>query len=128
MMELEVQFQIFFMSILFGMYLLSSWQFLNRVFYKKIFIRFFFELPFFVLNFLFYYFLLFKLNGGIFNIYLLFGLLIGFFIHQKFYAPKILLFYECILKRINAIILKTKKRWKKHGKNKKRKKCQKISQ
>jgi len=128
MMELEVQFQVFFMTIIFGMYLLSFWQFLNRVFYKKIIIRFFFELPFFVLNFLFYYFLLFKLNGGIFNIYLILALLIGFFIHQKFYAYKILLLYEFILKKINGIILKIKKRWKKHGENKKRKKHKKILQ
>ena len=35
-MELEVQFQIFFMSILFGMYLLSFWQFFNRLFLNKI--------------------------------------------------------------------------------------------
>lgn len=128
MMELEVQFQIFFMSILFGMYLLSSWQFLNRIFYQKIFVRCFFELPFFVANFLFYYFLLFKLNGGIFNIYLLFGLFIGFFLHQKFYAPKFLLLYECILKKINDIILKIKKRCMRNGKNKKRKKHKEITQ
>lgn len=126
-MELEVQFQIFFMSILFGMYLLSSWQFLNRVFLNKKIIRFFFELLFFIFNFLFYYFLLFKLNGGIFNIYLLLGLFIGLFIHQKFYAPKILLFYEFILRKIHVIIINIKKRWKKHGKNKKRDKHKKIS-
>ena len=127
-MELEVQFQVFFMSIIFGMYLLCFWQFLNRLFYKKIILRFFFELPFFIFNFLFYYFLLFKLNGGIFNIYLILAVLIGFFIHQKFYAPKILLFYEFIFKKFNDIILKTKKRWKKHGKNKKRKKPKKNIQ
>jgi len=126
-MELEVQFQIFFMSILFGMYLLSSWQFLNRVFLRKIIIRFFFELLFFIFNFLFYYFLLFKLNGGLFNIYLLLGLFIGFFIHQKFYAPKILLFYEFILKKINDIMKKIFKGRKKHGK-KKRKKSNEILQ
>ena len=128
MMELEVQFQVFFMSILFGMYLLSFWQFLNRLFHKKYIIRFFFELPFFIFNFLFYYFLLFQLNGGIFNIYLILALIIGFLIHQKFYAPKILLFYEFILKKLNGIILKIKKRWKRHGKNKKRKKHQEIIQ
>lgn len=127
MIELEVQFQIFFMSILFGMYLLSSWQLLNRIFRNKIIIRFFFELPFFVFNFLLYYFFLFKLDGGIFNIYLLLGLFIGFFIHQKFYAPKILLFYECILKKIHAIIIKITRR-NKHGKNKKRKKFQEVIQ
>lgn len=127
MIELEVQFQIFFMSILFGMYLLSSWQFLNRLFKDKIFIRFFFELPFFVFNFLLYYFFLFKLDGGIFNIYLLLGLFIGFFIHQKFYAPKILLFYECIFQKMHAIIIKIKGR-KRYGKNKKRKKFQEVSQ
>ena len=127
MMELEVQFQIFFMSILFGMYLLSSWQFLNRIFLNKTVIRFFFELLFFVFNFLFYYFLLFKLNGGIFSIYLTLGILIGFFIHQKFYAPKILLFYEFILGKIHAIIKKLKtKRRKRHGKNKKRNKHNEI--
>lgn len=127
MIELEVQFQIFFMSILFGMYLLSFWQLLDKIFKNKIIIRFFFELPFFVFNFLLYYFFLFKLDGGIFNIYLLLGLLIGFFIHQKFYAPKILLFYECILNKIHAIIIKITRR-KKHGKNKKRKKFQKVIQ
>lgn len=124
-MELEVQFQIFFMSILFGMYLLSSWHLLNRIFLNKIIIRFFFELPFFIINFLFYYFLLFKLNGGLFNIYLLLGLLIGFYIFQKFYAPKILSHYEFILRKLNAII--KKRRNKIHGK-KKRKKLQKNIQ
>ena len=127
-MELEVQFQVFFMTILFGMYLLSFWQFLNRIFYKKIIIRFFFELPFFIFNFLFYYFLLFKLNGGIFNIYILLALILGFYLHQKFYAPKILLYYEFILKRFNAIIKKRKMRRKKDGTNKKRKKHQKNIQ
>ena len=128
MMELEVQFQIFFMSILFGMYLLSFWQFLNRLFYNKIILRFFFELFFFIFNFLLYYFFLFKLNGGVFNLYLLLGLLLGFFVHQKFYAPKILPCYEFILKKINAIIPNIKKRWKKHGKNSKRKKHNEIIQ
>lgn len=126
-MELEVQFQVFFMSILFGMYLLSFWQLLNRIFYKKTILRFFFELPFFTVNFLLYYFLLFKLNNGVFNIYLLLGLFIGFYIHQKFYASKILLYYEFILKKFNDIIKKSK-RWIPHGKNKKRKKFQKNIQ
>ncbi len=126
MMELEVQFQVFFMSILFGMYFLCFWQFLNRIFLYKYVIRFFFELLFFVFNFLFYYFLLFKLNGGIFNIYLLIGVFIGFFIHHKFYASKFLAFYEFILCKITAIIKKIKPRWKKHGKNKKRKKFKKV--
>ena len=128
MMELEVQFQILFVSILFGMYLLSFWQLLNRIFLKKIIIRFFFELPFFILNFLFYYFLLFKLNGGVFNIYLLLGIFIGFFIHQKFYASKILLFYEFILNKVNGIIKNIKMRCKKYGKNKKRKKHKKTNE
>ena len=127
MMELEVQFQVLFMSILFGMYLLSFWQLLNRIFYKKTILRFFFELPFFTINFLLYYFLLFKLNNGVFNIYLLLGLFIGFYIHQKFYASKILLYYEFILKKFNDIIKKSK-RWIPHGKNKKRKKFQKNIQ
>ena len=127
MMELEVQFQVLFMSILFGMYLLSFWQLLNRFFYQKTVLRFFFELPFFIVNFLLYYFLLFKLNNGIFNIYLLLGLFVGFYIHQKFYASKILLFYEFILKKFNDIIKKSK-RWIPHGKNKKRKKFQKNIQ
>ena len=126
-MELEVQFQVLFMSILFGMYLLSFWQLLNRIFYKKTILRFFFELPFFTINFLLYYFLLFKLNNGVFNIYLLLGLFIGFYIHQKFYASKILLYYEFILKKFNDIIKKSK-RWIPHGKNKKRKKFQKNIQ
>ena len=120
-MELEVQFQIFFMSILFGMYLLSFWQFVNRLFLDKIILRFFFEFLFFTFNFLLYYFFLFKLNSGVFSIYLIFGLCIGLFIHQKFYAPKILPYYEFILKKFNDIIYKMKKRWTKHGKNKKRK-------
>lgn len=123
-MELEVQFQVFFMSILFGMYLLSFWQFLDKLFSNKIIIRFFFELPFFVLNFLFYYYILFKLNGGLFNIYLLIGIFIGFYLHQKFYATKILAFYEFILNKLNGIIIKIKKRCK-YGKNTKRKKHQK---
>ena len=126
-MELEVQFQVLFMSILFGMYLLSFWQLLNRIFYKKTILRFFFELPFFTVNFLLYYFLLFKLNNGVFNIYLLLGLFIGFYIHQKFYASKILLYYEFILEKFNDIIKKSK-RWIPHGKNKKRKKFQKNIQ
>ena len=105
MMELEVQFQIFFMSILFGMYLLFSWQFLNRLFYKKIITRFFFELLFFIFNFILYFFILFKLNGGVFNLYLLLGLVTGLLIYQKFYASKILPYYEFILRKINAIIL-----------------------
>lgn len=122
MMELEVQFQVFFMSILFGMYLLSFYQFINNFFCKNTILRFFFELPFFTFNFLFYYFFLFKLNGGIFNIYLILGLLIGFYIHQKFYAQKFLLYYEFISNKFNAIIQKKKARRKKHGKNKKRNK------
>lgn len=122
MMELEVQFQVFFMSILFGMYLLSFYQLLNKFLFTKKVIRFFFELPFFVFNFLFYYFLLFKLNSGVFNIYLIPAIFIGFYIHQKFYAPKILLYYEFILNKFNAIIQKRKTRRTKNGKNKKRKK------
>lgn len=128
MMSLEVQFQIFFMSILFGMYLLSFWQLLNRIFINAIITRFLFELVFFVLNFLLYYVLLFNLNGGVFNLYLVLGLFIGFFLHQKFYAPKILPYYEFILKKINDIIKKTKSKVIKNGKSKKRKKSKKAIQ
>ena len=127
MMELEVQFQVFFMTILFGMYLLSFYQFFNKLFLKNTAIRFFFELPFFTINSLLYYFILFKLNGGIFNIYLILAILTGFYIHQKFYAPKILPYYDSISNKFNAIIQMKKKRRKEHGKNKKRNKlCKNI--
>lgn len=127
MMDLEVQFQVFFMSILFGMYLLSSWQLLNRIFLQSHIIRFVFELVFFIANFLFYYFLLFLLNGGIFNIFLLLGVSIGFAIHQKFYAKKTLLLIEFILKKINDIIKKLRRN-SNHGKNNERKKLFKNNQ
>jgi hypothetical protein len=127
MMDLEVQFQVFFMSILFGMYLLSSWQLLNRIFLQSHIIRFVFELIFFIVNFLFYYFLLFLLNGGIFNIFLLLGVSIGFAIHQKFYAKKTLLLIEFILKKINDIIKKLRRN-SNHGKNNERKKLFKNNQ
>ena len=121
-MSLEVQFQIFFMSILFGMYLLSFYHFVNNFFCKNTITRFFFELPFFVGNFLLYYFLLFKLNDGIFNIYLILGILLGLYIHERYYATKFLSYYEFISNKFNVIIQSKKARRKKHGKNKKRKK------
>ncbi len=121
MMALEVQFQVFIMTIIFGMYLHFSYQLLSFLFSKIKKIRFFLELPFFIVNTSIYYCLLFKLNNGIFNIYLLPALLIGLSLYQKLLSKHFLLLYQFIFKKINDIIHMTTRR-DEYGKDNKRKK------
>ena len=123
MMELEVQFQVMAMSIFFGMYLKGSWDFFDCLTGKKVILKIPFEIIFFSLNFALYFYFLFILNNAVFNIYLIFGVFIGVFIHHRFYSPKFLKVYHLIFGKLSAIINKRKeqRKVKRFGKNKKRK-------
>lgn len=120
-MSIEVQIQLIIMSILFGFIFMIFYSFINEIFYKSK-IRIFFELPLFLIGTITYYILIYKINGGFLNIYLILFLLIGILLYQSFYSKLFLYKYVNIHKKIifflkkHAIIKKKKERKKKNGK------------
>ena len=120
-MSIEVQIKLIVMSILFGFIFMIIYSFFNEFFYKSK-LRIIYELPLFLLSTLIYFYLLYKINTGILNIYLPLFILIGILIYQLFYSKYFLYIYSFLHKKIilffhkHAIIRKKIKRKKKYGK------------
>lgn len=111
MIELETQFQIVFVSILFGMVVTNIDTFIRSILRNSKVIKFFLELCFFIFVSIFYYYLIYVLNKGILSIYLPVFLILGVYLHLKFYDKHFSYAYDCLLKKISSIIKKKKDRW-----------------
>lgn len=128
-MDISQQFQVFLGSIVLGMLFLCLWSLFNAFFYKlkKSIIRLPFETLLFILLAYLYHLFLVAICDGILNIFYPLALLIGCFIYQKFYSPRITPYFNKLVKVISKFIKslynkakrfynKTKsKRRKKHG-------------
>lgn len=125
-MSIEVQIQLIVMSIMFGFIFMIFYSFMNEIFYKSKF-RIIIELPFFLLSTIIYFYLLYIINDGFLNIYLILFIFIGVIIYYAFYYPYFLYRYVKIHKKLILIlnkhviikIEKIRKKWKekkKYGK------------
>ena len=69
MMSLEEQFRVIFYSFAYGMFFLSTVKLIKCIKVKKTLSRFLMELLFMIFHVILFYFLLYKINGGIISFY-----------------------------------------------------------
>lgn len=85
MMNLEEQFKVVFFSFIYGMFFLFTIKVIKNIKYKKIIYRFITELIFMIIHVLLFYFLLYKINGGILSFYIALFFIVGFFFCRLLY-------------------------------------------
>ena len=110
MIELEVQFQIVISSIIFGMLFTNLYTFIDIMFKKSKVFRSFLELCFFVIVSILYYMLIFKINKGVLSVYMPICLILGYFLHIKFYDKYFSYLYDNLFNKVSCIIYKKKTR------------------
>ena len=110
MIELEVQFQIVISSIIFGMLFTNLYTFIDIMFKKSKVFRSFLELCFFVIVSILYYMLIFKINKGVLSVYMPICLILGYFLHMKFYDKYFSYLYDNLFNKVSCIIYKKKTR------------------
>ena len=85
-MSLILQIQSLAYTFLFGLYLALIFNFLYKIlFTKSILLNLITNLIFIIINAVFYFYILFKINYGIIHIYLLFTFLISFFLYNNLF-------------------------------------------
>lgn len=85
MMNLELQFKVIFYCFIYGILFFSTLKLVKRIKIKNILYKFLIELLFIVSHTLLFYFLLYKINGGILNFYVFLFLIFGSFFCKVFY-------------------------------------------
>lgn len=112
MIELEVQFQIVVVSVVFGMICTNLYTFLNIWLGKSKVFRSMCELCFFLSISSVYYYIVFKINKGILSIYMPICLFVGYYLHMRFYDKYFSCFYQYLFSSFHSIIIKRKERCK----------------
>ena len=88
-MQLEEQIKVIFYSFIYGLFFLASYNFLNLIKFKNIFLKNLITFCFCMLHTLLFYFLLYKINGGILNYYIALFFILGiFFCHFLYFNDK----------------------------------------
>ena len=113
MIELEVQFQIVIGSILFGLVATNIYTFIDIIFKKSKVLKGLIELCFFIIVSGGYYCFVYIINKGIFNVYMPASLLLGRYLHYRFYDKYFSCIYEYIFSKIHCIINIKKRKWRK---------------
>ncbi|HIU40514.1 MAG TPA: hypothetical protein IAB68_04360 [Candidatus Aphodocola excrementigallinarum] len=76
-MNLDEQFRVIFYSFIYGMFFLFTFKLFRLIKIKKLFYKFVLELIFFMLHVTLFYFLLYKINGGMLSSYIIIFLILG---------------------------------------------------
>lgn len=84
-MNLEEQFKVIFYSFIYGMFFLSTIKGLRYFKIKKNIYKFIMQLIFMLLHVSLFYYLLYKINGGILSIYVAIFFAIGMFFCKVLY-------------------------------------------
>ena len=116
MIELEVQFQLIIASIIFSMICTNIYSFINIMLSKSKVFRFFLEFCFFISCSIAYYMLIFYISEGILSVYLPFCLIVGYYLHNKFYDKYFSCLYSYLFNKFHSIIIKKKDRCKRKWK------------
>ena len=116
MIELETQFQIVSVGVLFGLFFTTLYKFIDIMLGKSKVFRAIIELCFFFTGAICYYYLIYIINRGILNVYMPAAILFGYYIYMRFYDKYFSCLYEYLFSRFNSIIKKKKDRWKKRWK------------
>ena len=110
MIELEVQFQIVISSIIFGMVFTNLYTFIEIMFKKSKVFRSVLELCFFIAVSVLYYLMIFKINKGVLSVYMPICLILGYYLHMKFYDKHFSCLYDYMFNKVSSIIYKKKTR------------------
>lgn len=84
-MELEEQFKVVFYSFLYGMFFITTLKTLKFVKINNKIIKFIIELMFCLLHSSLFYYLLYNINKGILNYYIIIFLIVGAYFCKLFY-------------------------------------------
>ena len=121
-LELEVQFQLVITSVIFMMIFTNMYTFIDIVLRK---IKIVLIPLYFLFSSILYYFIIYKISDGVLSIYLPVCLIIGYYLHMKFYDKYFSCVYNYLFSKLSSIINIRKDRCKKwigqHLKRKKRK-------
>ena len=111
MIELEVQFQIVIASVVFGMVVTNLYTCVDILLRKSRVLRSLIEFVFFTVASSGYYLLIYKINKGILSVYMPVCLLLGWYLHMKFYDKYFSYFYKYIFSKFHSIIDLQRSRW-----------------
>ena len=84
-MNLESQFKVIFYSFIYGMFFVATSKVFKIIKIKKIFLKVLFELLFCFFHVIVFYSLLYRIDYGILNYYIVFFLIVGGSFCQLFY-------------------------------------------
>jgi hypothetical protein len=115
MIELEVQFKLIGLSVLFAMVFTNLYTLVDIGLRKSKIVRFFVMTSYFALASIFYYYIIYKISKGMLSIYLPVSLGVGYYLHMRFYDKYFSCIYNYWFSRISSIIKtrkdRCKKRW-----------------
>ena len=111
MIELEVQFQIVIVSVVFGMIFTNLYSFIDIMLNKSKVFRGLIELCFFLSGAIGYYSIIYIINNGALSVYMPVCLLFGRYLHKRFYDKYFSSLYKYIFSRFHSIIEKRKRKW-----------------
>ena len=125
-LELETQFQLSIVSVVFSMIATNVYTFIEIIFKRLTIIKCMANILFFVIFSVLYYAIIYFISGGILSIYLIFFLILGYYLHMRFYDKYFSCWYDYLFLKISSIINNVKgrcsKRWKERKFKKMRKK------
>ena len=121
-MSIEVQIQLIIISILFGFIFMIFYSLINEFFYTSK-LRIIFEFPLFIISTIIYFMLIYKINGGLLNIYYPLFIIIGVLIYIYYYSNYFLSIYTKLHKKLIFFlkkhdIIRKRKEKNRHGKKK----------
>lgn len=111
MIELEAQFKLIIVSVIFAMIATNFYTLLDILLRKSKVFRFIIELCFFLIMAGLYYFVIYKINDGILTIYIPMCLFFGYYLHMRFYDKHFSCLYKYLFLPIHSIIDKGKAKW-----------------
>ena len=125
-LELEVQFQLVIVSIIFSMIVTNIYTFIEILLQKIKLVKNLITLSFFPFVTGVYYLIIYKISEGILSIYLVASLVLGYVLHMRFYDKYFSCLYNYLFLKISSIINnvkgRCKKSWKEHSLKKMRRK------
>ena len=109
-LELETQFQMIIVSVIFAMVFTNIFTFIEIVLSK---LRFIVVPIYFLTSTLMYYIMIYKISNGVLSVYLPLCLICGYYLHMRFYDKYFSCIYNYWFSRISSIIKTRKDRCKK---------------
>jgi hypothetical protein len=112
MIELEIQFQLVISCILIGMVCANLYSLIDILMGKSKVLRSIIELCFFTIITISFYYFIYLVNSGVLNFYIPICLIIGIYLHKRFYDKHFSCVYNYWFLKIHSIIRINKERCK----------------